>query len=79
MTEEQKQEAVTEARRLICSALSDVGAACERLRKLDEALPMNGPDAWEDVISYVTSAGEVLGEVTILAAKLAEMEEAPCN
>jgi hypothetical protein len=64
--------AIDEARALICSAMSDVGATCERLRDLEHALPASPADAWEDVLSFATQACEVLGEVTNLSAKMVE-------
>jgi hypothetical protein len=67
---EEMQEAVTEARALICSALADLGGVCERLREIESGPPAYGPESWDDVASWTEQACETLGMVTSIAAKM---------
>lgn len=64
-------DAIAEARKLVCSALSDLGSVCERLRELEE-MPLRESvvaESWEDVENWVTQATETLGLITTIAAK----------
>jgi hypothetical protein len=66
---------VAEARRLICSALADLGGVCERLRELEDLDGLQTVDSWHDVLNWATQACETLGEVTHLAAAIVGPEE----
>jgi hypothetical protein len=51
---------VEDVRRRVCSVMEEIGGVCTRLREMDDAIPCNEQDQWDDVVSWLTGASEEL-------------------
>lgn len=67
---------ITEIRKLICSAMSDIGGSCERLRDLEDndMRPAVVDDARTEIATWLSQAADALGEAALLAES-GEVEE----
>ncbi|MFZ4597803.1 MAG: hypothetical protein ACOYNN_04085 [Terrimicrobiaceae bacterium] len=60
---------ITEIRALICSAMSDIGGSCERLRELEDGDLRAAvvTDSREEIATWLSQACDRLGEAALLA------------
>lgn len=71
-----RNRAVTEARAYVCSALSALGAACVRLREIEQGEPMMTPETWGDVQKYADEAAAALRVLGAIAINAETQEDA---
>lgn len=60
---------ITEIRRLICTAMADIGGTCERLRDLEDSdlRPAVIAESRDEIAGWLSSATDALGEAALLA------------
>jgi hypothetical protein len=59
---------IAEARALICSAMADIGGACERLREIEEGMmPFAVAESAEEIATWLSQAGDRLNEAALVA------------
>ncbi len=60
---------IAAVRKLICSAMADIGGSCERLRDLEDSdlRPAVIADSREEIAGWLSSATDALGEAALLA------------
>jgi hypothetical protein len=57
---------VENVRRRVCSVMEEIGGVCTRLREMDDEIPCNEQDQWDDVVSWLTGAAEELREAALV-------------
>jgi hypothetical protein len=70
-----RNQAVTEARGYVCSALAALGAACVRLREIEQGEPMITAESWPDVQKYADEARHALHVLGAIAINAETQEE----
>lgn len=65
-----KIEQITEIRALLCKSMSDIGAACDRLRELEEgpsAFPSLEAESAAEIATWLSGGADALGEAALIA------------
>lgn len=67
-------ETITEIRSLLCQAMSDIGAACDRLRDLEEstAFPAIESESAAEIATWLSGSCDSLGEAALIAQGAAD-------